>query len=134
MTTIRKILSLLLVAAFTTQCAAKARPAQTVSSPDAARAMLTAAEKIPAGARVSVELMDGRRFKAVILAVEGDAVVVQQRTRLPEPPLRLDPGQIAYLELDSSREGLGKMLAIGAAIGTGVTLAFLAILAAALGD
>ncbi|MGE5815219.1 MAG: hypothetical protein ACM36C_12080 [Acidobacteriota bacterium] len=131
----RKPIALFLATLFTAQCASTtAGPVQTAASSDAARAMLAAAGKIPAGSRVTMELMDGKRFKAVLLAVQDGQVVVQKRTRLPEPALRLDPAQVAYLELDGPREGMGKMLAIGAAIGTGVTLAFLAILAAALGD
>lgn len=131
----RKTIALFLATLFTAQCASTtARPVQTAASPDAARAMLAAAGKIPAGSRVTMELMDGKRFKAVLLTVQDGQVIVQKRTRLPEPALRLDPAQVAYLELDGPREGMGKMLAIGAAIGTGVTFAFLAILAAALGD
>jgi hypothetical protein len=96
--------------------------------------MLAAAGKIPPGSRVSLALADGRRFKGVLLAVEERTVVVQQRTRLPEPPLRLDPAEVMYLELDVPRAVSGKMIAIGVAIGSGVTLAILAFLAAAISD
>jgi hypothetical protein len=131
----RKLAIVLLAATLTTDCASvPARSSLASPSPDAGRAMLAAAEKIPAGSRITMELMDGTRFKAVLLAVEEGHVMVQKRTRLPEPALRLDPAQVAYLELDGPHEGMGKMLAIGAAIGTGVTLAFLAILAAALAE
>lgn len=106
-----------------------------VASPaEIGRAMLAAAEKVPPGSRVRVELNDGERFKAVMLAVEGGQIILQKRTRLPEPPLRLDPSQLSYMELEGPRDGWSKMIAIGAAIGTGATLAFLAILAASLGD
>jgi hypothetical protein len=96
--------------------------------------MLSAAEKIPTGSRVSLALADGKRFKAVLLAIDQGGLVVQQRTRLPEAPLRLDPAEVVYLELDVPRAGSGKMIAIGVGIGSGVTLAFLALLAAAISD
>jgi hypothetical protein len=135
MSSARKLVALLCSVVLTAQCAAATRTAvRNSQSPDAARAMLAAAERIPAGSRVTMELMDGTRFKGVVLAVDDGRVIVQKRTRIPEPALRLEPIEIAYLELDVPREGVGKMLAIGAAIGTGVTLAFLAILAASLGD
>jgi len=133
-----KLLVVVLGTLMTAQCAAVRTGAVQAAPPGWAaengRAMLEAARKIPAGSRVSLALTDGRRFKAVLLAVEDRTLVVQQRTRLPEPPLRVDPGEIAYLELDAKHAGFGKMIAIGAAIGTGVTLAFLAVLAATLSD
>ena len=135
MMTFPKMTALFVITLFTAQCASVgARSTPSAPAPQAARAMLAAAERIPAGSRISMQVSSGSRFKAVLLAVDGGHVIVQKRTRLPEPALRVDPATIVYLELDSSREGLGKMLAIGAGIGSGVTLAFLAILAAALGD
>lgn len=135
MRAIRKLTVVVSIAVLTAQCAAAAGGRMATASPaETGRAMLAAAEKVPAGSRVRVELNDGNRFKAVMLAVEGEQIILQKRTRLPEPPLRLDPSQISYMELEGPRDGWSKMVAIGAAIGTGVTLAFLAILAASLGD
>ena len=132
---IAKIIALVLTTVLAAQCAsARAGSLQTTAWPEGTRAVLAAAARIPAGSRITMQLMDGSRFKAVLLAVDDGKVIVQKRTRLPEPALRLDAASVAYLELDSPREGIGKVLAIGAAIGTGITLAFLAILAAALGD
>lgn len=129
----KKLLAVALSTMLSAQCAsAGSMPVQTLPAAERAPAMLAAAEKIPIGSRVSLGLADGRRFKGVLLAVDEAHVVVQQRTRLPEPPLRLDPQSVVYLELDAPRAGLGKMIAIGAAIGAGVTLAFLAMLAAAM--
>jgi hypothetical protein len=100
-----------------------------------ATAMRAVAAKIPPGSRVSLALADGRRLKAVLLAVDGDdTLIVQRRTRLPEPPLRVHASDVTSLELDVPHTSVGKMIAIGAGIGAGVTLAFLAMLAAALDD
>lgn len=128
-----KLLAVALSTMLTAQCASVgSMPVQTLPAAERGPAMLAAAAKIPVGSRVSLGLADGRRFKGVLLAVDEGDLVVQQRTRLPEPPLRLDPQSVMYLELDAPRAGLGKMVAIGAAIGAGVTLAFLAMLAAAM--
>jgi len=137
--TTKHLLAILLSAALTAQCAGvramQSGPAAG-PQPDAAgsAAMLAAAARMPAGSRVKVTLEDGARLSAVLLGVEGQTVVVRERTRLPEPPIRLDAGRIAWIELDKGRMSAGKMIAIGAAVGAGATLAFLAMLAAAMAD
>ena len=130
-----RFLAFVLCAAMTAQCGG-VHAGLPRAAPSAANtsAILAAAERMPAGSRVNLTLDDGRRLKAVLLAVEGRELLVRERTRLPEPPLRVDAGRVVFLELDSPRTGVGKMIAIGAAIGAGVTLAFLAILAASLSD
>lgn len=135
----RSLVALVLCAALETQCAGvravQGGPAlQTSPSDHAAAGTLATAERIPVGSRVKMTLDDGRRLKAVLLGIEGEEVIVRERTRIPEPPLRLAAGRIAWLELDTPQTSVGKIIAIGAAIGTGVTLAFLAILAASLDD
>lgn len=130
-----RLLAVVLSGLIAAQCAsAGVRPLQTAAPADRSRAMLSAAEKIPTGSRVNIALANGKRFKAVLLALDQGGLVVQQRTRLPEAPLRLDPAEVVYFELDVPRAVSGKMIAIGVGIGSGVTLAILALLAAAISD
>ncbi len=135
----KNVVALVLCASLSAHCsgiraAQGGAPLQTQPADRSATSVLATAERIPVGSRVKLTLDDGRRFNAVLLGVEGTDVLVRERTRIPEAPLRLPANRIAWLELDTARTGVGKMIAIGAAIGTGVTLGFLAILAATLDD
>ncbi len=134
----RSLVALIVCAALTTQCAgvraAQRQPAPQTAPGTSATGVLAAAERIPVGSRVRVTLDGGRRMTAVLLGVDGDEVVVRERTRIPEPPLRLAADRISWIEVDAGRMGFGKMIAIGAAIGAGVTLALLAVLAASIDD
>jgi hypothetical protein len=130
-----KVVTLVACATLVAQCAAVRAPLPQVAPSDAnTSAMLAVAQRMPAGSRVQLTLDDGRRLRGTLLAVEGDDLVVRERTRLPEAALRIDVAHVVSIELDELRTGIGKMIAIGAAIGAGVTLAFLAILAAAISD
>lgn len=133
----KKTIALMLCAALSAQCAGvramQGGPVvQDVTRVDPAlvRAM---AERIPAGARVRLTLTDGRQMKAVIVGVDEQDVVVRERTRIPEPPIRIPSDRITSIELDRGM-GFGKALAIGVAIGVGLTFSALAILFATLED
>lgn len=135
----KNVVALVLCASLSAHCsgiraAQGGAPLRTQPADRSATSVLATAERIPVGSRVKMTLNDGRRFTAVLLGVEGTDVLVRERTRIPEAPLRLPANRIAWLELDTARTGVGKMIAIGAAIGAGVTLGFLAILAASLDD
>ncbi len=133
----KKTIALMLCAALSAQCAGvramQGGPfVQEVTRVDPAlvRAM---AERIPAGARVRLTLTDGRQMKAVIVGVDEQDIVVRERTRIPEPPIRIPSDRITSIELERGM-GFGKALAIGVAIGVGLTFSVLAILFATLED
>lgn len=133
----KKTVAVMLCAALSAQCAGvramQGGPrVQEVTRVDPALVRSTA-ERIPAGARVRVTLTDGRQMKAVIVGVDAQDVVVQERTRIPEPPVRIPAERITSIELDQGM-GFGKALAIGVAIGVGLTFSVLAILFATLDD
>lgn len=134
----RSLVALVVSAALSAQCAGvravQRQPVPHTGPATSETGVLAAAERIPVGSRVKLTLNDGRRMTAVLLGVEGNDVVVRERTRIPEPPVRVAASQIGWIELDSPKMSIGKVIAIGAAIGAGVTLAFLAILAASIDD
>lgn len=92
------------------------------------------AEKLPVGTKVKVERRDGKSFTATFMGVEGDAVRLQRRTRIPEPPIVIPLSELAVLAVDD-RGGGGavKNALVGAAVGAG-TFFFLLLLAAAAWD
>jgi hypothetical protein len=135
--TAKKVIALMVSALLSSECAGvramQAGPrVQDVTRVEPALVLATA-ERIPAGARVRVTLSDGRQLKAVIVGVDAQDVVVRERTRIPEPPIRIPADRITSIELDHGM-GFGKALAIGVAIGVGITFSVLAILFASLED
>lgn len=91
------------------------------------------AEKLDVGTEVNVRLRGGERFKASLVAVQDDAVLLQPKTRVPVPvqPVPYD----AILSLEQRREGgmgAGKAAAIGIASGAATFIALLLILASTL--
>jgi hypothetical protein len=102
--------------------------APSAASPDVWRQF---AERLPAGARVNVRTSSGNRFTGVILTLDGTGIVVNPRTRVPEPARRVAFDEIAQLELAGNESNLAKAVAIGAGVGAGTFLGLLMLLAAA---
>jgi hypothetical protein len=90
---------------------------------------------LPVGVRVKVVEHEGRRYSAALLGVEGDRVVLQRATRVPEPPRRVPMGAIASLTRD---EGGGmsaaKALVIGVSAGAAAFFSLMLAAFALIGD
>ena len=76
------------------------------------------ATRAGAGADVKVRLNDGRSFRALLVRVDPESIVVQPKTRVPVPAQALAYGSIASIEPQKKGTNTGKAVAIG--IGTGV--------------
>lgn len=83
---------------------------------------------------VRVETTDGKSFTGVLMALEPDVVVVQPRTRLPEPARRIPLDIIVSLAPESKDLDVGKALTIGIGAGAASFVALFLIVWAALGD
>lgn len=93
------------------------------------------ARRLPAAARVAIELSDGSRLHGVVLGVADDHVLIRKRTRLPEAPLQVRYDTIESLELDEDRGiGAGKAAAIGVATGAATFVTLLLVTFALLDD
>lgn len=88
------------------------------------------AEKLPIGATVRVRTTDGKRHTAVLAVVDRDGITLEPKTRIPEPARRFPYDQIQQLEVKTNGSSMAKAAAVGAAIGAGVFVALLAVLAA----
>jgi hypothetical protein len=86
-------------------------------------------ERIPPGSRVRVMLLDGDRLRGTLMLVDGEDLVLRERTRVPEPPIRIPLDRVADVELIQNGN-LGKAIAIGAGAGAAAALGvFFVILA-----
>ena len=107
-------------------------PAGWADTLDTATAWRSLASRIEAGSQVNVQLRNGQRFRAVLVAAEPDAVVLLPKTRLAVPVQQVRYEEIAALERRETGGGVGagKAVAIGVAAGAAV---FLGMLLVALG-
>jgi hypothetical protein len=128
-TRIRLLITWTLVALLVLRPALHAQPAVT---PDIWRAFTQSLEP---GKTLKVRLKTGQRFRATLLQVIPDAIILQPKTRAAVPPQRVPFDQIETLEVDQGKGiGIGKAVAIGAGVGAGAWLALMAFAFAVLGD
>ena len=88
------------------------------------------AEQVEVGSELTVRLNDGRHFKATLVGVRDNAMLIQPKTRVPVPIQTVPYDDVLRLEKTKPGIGAGKAIAIGAATGVG---AFFGILAVMLG-
>ena len=92
----------------------------------------TFAQNVDIGSEMNVRLQDGTRFRATLVGVRDDAVLLQPKTRVTVPVQAVPYGDIASLERRKAGGGVGagKAAAIGVASGVGSFFAMLLILVA----
>ena len=121
-------------------CASTRQPSSTVvtspvdPSTSAPEIMASYVRQLPVGSRVRVTLADGRVIHGTLMKTDGDPLVVQKRTRIPETPLQIPIRSVRAVELEKHAGGPGRAIAIGAAAGAGAALGVLLILAAIFSD
>lgn len=91
-------------------------------------------DRLPVGARVKVALRSGESFAATYMGVEAEAVRVQKRTRIPEPPFTIPFGDLTVFALDQGGTGTAKAVLIGIGVGVATFFSILAIAAATWDD
>jgi len=92
-------------------------------------------EKVDTGSELNVRLRDGKRFRAVLVGVRPDAVLLQPKARITVPVQSVPYDAIASIERrQQAGMNAGKAAAIG--VGTGVAAFFtvMAIVFAAFDD
>jgi hypothetical protein len=139
----RNVLVLLLCAAIAAPGCATARYSRTVfQAPRGADGqvvdpalMASYVRQVPVGSRIKVTLVAGRTLRGTLMKNDADPIVVQERTRVPEPPIEIAIKDIAALELEGANGGSpGRTVAIAVAAGAAATLGVLLILAAIFAD
>jgi hypothetical protein len=91
-------------------------------------------QKLPVGTRVRVHLMNGRRERGTLMDATAERIVVQRRTRIPEPATEIPLDRVTAVDVETGNGGVGKAIAIGIAAGAGATFGVLLLLAAIYSD
>lgn len=137
--TVALVLSMTLA---TAGCAARAQGPR-VSTPPTGQApihttdpdlMASYVRQLAPGSRVRVTLADGRVVHGTLMKADADPIVVQRRTRIPEPPLQIPIRDLQAVELESKNGSPARAIAVGAAAGAASALGVLLILAAIFAD
>jgi hypothetical protein len=87
-------------------------------------------QQLPVGSRIKITLDNGKVLHGTLLKRDADPIVVQLRTRVPEPPVAIDVGQIAALELSTGDTSVGRVVGIAVAAGAAATFGVLLLLTA----
>jgi hypothetical protein len=132
---------MLLAAALASGCAttggsrlAVTPPAQNGAPAKGEQAVLAEyVQRLPAGMRVRVDRTGGEVVKGTLMKASDAGIVVQRRTRVPEPPLEIPMADVLAVTPESSN-GIAKAIGIGAAAGAAAALGTILILVAAFSD
>jgi hypothetical protein len=91
-------------------------------------------QKLPPGSAVKVERASRKSIRGTLMKATDQALVVQPRTRVPEPPVEIPLRDVVAVTLDSGGNGanVARAIGIGAAAGAGAALAVFFIILAAL--
>jgi hypothetical protein len=107
--------------------------APTTTSPD--RDMLRSyLKKLPIGSRIRARLSGGDTVRGTLMDASDAGIVVQRRTRVPEPPFSIPIERISTVDIEAPGSSIGKAVAIGAAAGAGGALGVMLLLAAIFSD
>jgi hypothetical protein len=135
---IRKMLAVTLCSALmTTGCAAagvRASAGPQVPLADQRVVLADYVQRLPVGAKVRVERMNGGTLRGTLMKATAESIVVQKHTRVPEPPIDIPLSQVTRVTLDGGGTSTAKSVGIAIAVGAGCVLAFFAILLANYND
>jgi hypothetical protein len=137
--TVRRAVALMMCTVLVAPGCATTRAArvQTPGHTAAADASMLAeyVQKLTPGSAVRVERTAGRSVRGTLIKATDRSVVVQPRTRLPEPPVEVALGEVLSVTPESPRgSNFAKAIAAGAAAGAGAALGIFLILVAAYSD
>ena len=141
----RRLLCLMLTAAVALSGCATARATDNRVYPTAStkggrqsidpKVMADYLRQLPVGSRVRLSRLKGDEIRGTLMKNDGDPVVIQRRTRVPEAPIAVPLQNVLAVELDTPANGnAGRTIAIGAAAAAAGTLTVLFVLAAIFSD
>jgi hypothetical protein len=90
--------------------------------------------QMPVGSRIRVNVTDGQEIRGTLMKADEQRLLVQPRTRIPEPPIEIPIERVLRVELAGKGSSIGKAIGIGLAAGVGGALTIFAILAGIYSD
>jgi hypothetical protein len=108
--------------------------AHSVAAQTSSQIWRSFAEQIEVGTELNVRLNNGRRFRATLVGVRDNAMMVQPKTRIPVPIQAVPYEDVIRIERTRSGIGAGKAVAIGVAAGVGAFFAVVALFLGVAGD
>jgi hypothetical protein len=108
--------------------------AHSVAAQTSSQIWRSFAEQIEVGTELNVRLNNGRRFRATLVGVRDNAMMVQPKTRIPVPIQAVPYEAVIRIERTRSGIGAGKAVAIGVAAGVGAFFAVVALFLGVAGD
>lgn len=137
----RQAIVVMLCAALTSGCATAGGARLAAQPPQAAvprsagdeAVLADYVQRLPPGTRVRVDRAGGGVVKGTLMKASGVAIVVQRRTRVPEPPLEIPLADVLAVTPEASN-GVAKAIGVGAAAGAAAALGTILILAAVFSD
>ena len=138
LTSMRKLVALMLCATLTASGCATAGGPPVKTGPAEARqvqdlsVMVEYVQRLSPGTQVRVERATGKSLRGTLMKATADAIVIQPRTRIPEPAVEVPMGDIVSVTPDAAGGGfsLAKAIGAGAAAGAGAALAVFLVLVA----
>ncbi len=136
----RHSLVLLLCAALAAPGCATARGATTTPTPGHGQVAVGPllpdyVQQLPIGTPVRIERARGKTLRGTLIKATPHSVVIQPRTRIPEPPVEVPLGEVLSLVPDPERgASLGRAIAAGVAAGAGTALAVFFVIVALYAD
>lgn len=92
------------------------------------------ARQLPLGSRIKATVSGNHVMRGTLLKRTDQALVIQPRARVAEPPVEVAFANLIALEQEIPSSGTGRAVAIGVGVGVGAALGVLFLLAALLGD
>ena len=108
-------------------------PMQQQSNADP-KVMADYVRQLKVGSRVRLARTNGDEIRGILMKNDGDPLVVQRRTRIPEAPLEVPLREVLAVELETKNGNPARTVAIGAVAAVSATLGVLLILAAIFSD
>jgi hypothetical protein len=110
-----------------------ALPAQQPSAVDP-KVMADYVRQLKVGSRIHLARTNGDEIHGILMKNDGDPLVVQRRTRIPEAPIEVPLREVLSVELEVKNGNPARTAAIGAVAAVSATLGVLLILAAVFSD
>jgi hypothetical protein len=91
--------------------------------------------QLPPGSAVRIESTRGKTLRGTLMKATAQSVILQPRTRIPEPPLEVALTEILSVTPESpGGHSLARAIAAGAAAGAGTAFAVFLIIVSAYAD